>query len=85
MIRAGLFLYDHLSRRASLPGSRAIRLDAPPYNAGLKRYLWCQVLPTSKHPQGPRFQGGFGVYDAPEPWGPWTTVFYTDEWDVGPG
>jgi glycerol-3-phosphate dehydrogenase len=36
MIRAGLFLYDHLSRRASLPGSRAIRLDAPPYNAGLK-------------------------------------------------
>jgi CubicO group peptidase (beta-lactamase class C family) len=55
------------------------------YNAGLKRYLWCQVLPTSKHPQGPRFQGGFGIYDAAEPWGPWTTVFYTEEWDVGPG
>ena len=36
MIRAGLFLYDHLSRRASLPGSKAIRLDEPPYNAGLK-------------------------------------------------
>jgi glycerol-3-phosphate dehydrogenase len=36
MIRAGLFLYDHLSRRASLPGSSAIRLDAPPYAAGLK-------------------------------------------------
>ena len=36
MIRAGLFLYDHLSRRASLPGSHAVRLDAPPYNAGLK-------------------------------------------------
>jgi hypothetical protein len=55
------------------------------YNAGLKRYLWCQVLPMSKHPQGPRFQGGFGIYDAPEPWGPWTTVFYTEQWDVGPG
>ena len=41
MIRAGLFLYDHLGRlalgrRASLPGSRAIRLDAPPYDSGLK-------------------------------------------------
>src|ERR1700704_6965258 len=36
MIRVGLFLYDHLSRRASLPGSKAIRLDAPPYNSGLK-------------------------------------------------
>jgi glycerol-3-phosphate dehydrogenase len=39
MIRAGLFLYDHLARRTSLPGSKAIRLDAPPYNAGLKPQL----------------------------------------------
>ena len=36
MIRAGLFLYDHLARRASLPGSKAIRLDAPPYRSGIK-------------------------------------------------
>ena len=35
MIRAGLFLYDHLSRRASLPGSKAVRQDAAPYNSGL--------------------------------------------------
>jgi CubicO group peptidase (beta-lactamase class C family) len=55
------------------------------YNAALKRYLWCQTLPASLHPQGPRFQGGLGVYDAPEPWGPWTTVFYAADWDVGPG
>ena len=55
------------------------------YNAALKRYLWCQVLPHSTHPQGPRFQGGFGIYDAPEPWGPWTTAFFTTNWDVGPG
>jgi len=39
MIRAGLFLYDHLSRRASLPGSHAVRLDAPPYNAGLNERM----------------------------------------------
>ena len=39
MIRAGLFLYDHLSRRASLPGSKAVRLDAPPYNDGLQAGL----------------------------------------------
>jgi CubicO group peptidase (beta-lactamase class C family) len=55
------------------------------YDAGLKRYLWCQVLPASKDSRGPRFQGGFGVYDAPQPWGPWTTVFYTENWGVGPG
>ena len=55
------------------------------YNRGLKRYLWCQVIPASKHAQGPRFAGGFGIYDASAPWGPWTTVYYTENWDVGPG
>lgn len=55
------------------------------YNQGLKRYLWCQILPYSEHPQGSRFQGGFGIFEAPEPWGPWRTVYYTKEWDVGPG
>src|SRR6476646_11812451 len=39
MIRAGLFLYDHLARRASLPGSHAVRLDEPPYSAGLRPAL----------------------------------------------
>jgi hypothetical protein len=51
------------------------------YNAGLKRYLWSQTLPGGDA----RFTGGFGIYDAPQPWGPWTTVFCTDTWDVGPG
>ena len=32
-----------------------------------------------------RHAGGFGVYDAPEPWGPWTAVYHTDNWDTGPG
>jgi CubicO group peptidase (beta-lactamase class C family) len=51
------------------------------YNAVLKRYLWCQTL----FGKDTRFEGGLGIYDAPEPWGPWTTVFYTEKWDVGPG
>ncbi|MGE0755525.1 MAG: hypothetical protein AB7F89_03910 [Pirellulaceae bacterium] len=51
----------------------------------LRRYLWCQVHPESDHPQGPRFHGGFGIYEAPHPWGPWRTVYFTNEWDVGPG
>ncbi len=36
MIRAGLFLYDHLGRRTRLPGSHAVLLDRPPYASGLK-------------------------------------------------
>ncbi len=53
------------------------------YNAGLKRYIWCQTINTGG--KGPRFEGGLGIYDAPEPWGPWTTVYFNDGWDVGPG
>jgi hypothetical protein len=52
------------------------------YNAGLKRYLWCQTVYGK---EDMRFKGGLGVFDAPEPWGPWTTVYYTEDWDVGPG
>jgi CubicO group peptidase (beta-lactamase class C family) len=55
------------------------------FNAGLKRYLWCQILPESTDSRGPRYQGGWGLYEAPEPWGPWRTVFYTEAWDIGPG
>jgi glycerol-3-phosphate dehydrogenase len=36
VIRAGLFLYDYLARRHTLPGSCAISLRGAPYNAGLK-------------------------------------------------
>jgi len=74
-----------LARRAPVfvhPG-RCLR-SGMSYNAGLKRYLWWQQIP-----RGPgadtRFQGGFGIYEAPEPWGPWRTVFFTERWDTGPG
>jgi hypothetical protein len=49
------------------------------YNAGLKRYLLCQSGADT------RVKAGFGVFDAPEPWGPWTTVAYVPNWDVSPG
>jgi CubicO group peptidase (beta-lactamase class C family) len=51
------------------------------YHPKLKRYLWTQAFPGDN-----RFSaGGFGIYDAPEPWGPWTTVHFTEKWDVPPG
>ncbi|MDA1315209.1 MAG: serine hydrolase [Acidobacteria bacterium] len=73
---------DSADNRATVfdhPG-RAYRSDIT-YNQPLQRYLWCQIIPVGDT----RFAGGFGVYDAPEPWGPWTTVYFTDKWDVGPG
>jgi len=72
--RAAVFTHRHRCLRSSVS-----------YNAPLRRYLWWQQIPN--HPREPatRFSGGFGVYDAPEPWGPWTTIHYTELWDVGPG
>jgi len=51
------------------------------FHPALKRYLWCQILPGND----PRFKGGLAIYDAPEPWGPWTTAYFNTDWDVGPG
>jgi hypothetical protein len=45
----------------------------------LKRYLLCQAGADRKA------NAGFGIFDAPEPWGPWTTVTYSPTWDVPPG
>lgn len=43
------------------------------YNAGLERYLL-----ITEH--GQTFSGNMGIFDAPEPWGPWSTVEYYTNW-----
>jgi hypothetical protein len=42
------------------------------YDAGIRRYLMAL---------GYDHAGGWGLFDAPEPWGPWTTVLHR-QWDV---
>ncbi len=59
------------------------------YNAGVKRYIMTashlvragqddekSARKENRDPWGP----SLGVFDAPEPWGPWTTVYYDDHW-----
>jgi len=41
------------------------------FNPGVGRYIL-----TAWHNQ----TGGWGIFDAPEPWGPWTTVAYYENW-----
>jgi hypothetical protein len=70
----------------SAPG-RCLRQQIT-YCAPLKRYLWWAQLPNLNVPKDvgdTRFEGGFGIYEAPEPWGPWSTVYFTQKWDIGPG
>jgi CubicO group peptidase (beta-lactamase class C family) len=48
------------------------RVDAV-YDPALKRYLLAVAYNQ---------ESGWGIYDAPEPWGPWTTAFHTGHWDL---
>jgi hypothetical protein len=47
------------------------------YNPGIKRYL----LTVRRVDSAGGEEGAWGIFDAPEPWGPWTTVAYYDDWD----
>jgi len=44
------------------------------YNPSCRRYLLSLGFNQS---------GGWGIFDAPEPWGPWTTAFFTRDWGLG--
>jgi hypothetical protein len=64
---------NDIRRRSAVfanPGSvgSSVRVD---YNPGLRRYLLATFT---------RWDGSWGLYDAPEPWGPWTTVALYDRW-----
>jgi hypothetical protein len=77
--RSAVFAAAGLCHRASLS-----------FSSGLKRFLLTQPVPTAASRDGTgkldtRFIGGLAIYDAPTPWGPWTTAFFTTAWDVGPG
>jgi len=52
---------------------RCQRMDIV-YNPGIKRYLLAL---------GFNHSGGFGIFDAPEPWGPWTTAYHAVYWGLG--
>jgi len=69
--RGAVFTHEGSCRRSGIS-----------YHPTLKRYIWWQGIP---HDGDERSSGGIGIYDAPEPWGPWTTVYYAQQWDIGPG
>ena len=49
------------------------------YNKGLGRYL----LITQQVDRFRDKNGHIGIYDAPEPWGPWTIVLFANAFDIG--
>jgi hypothetical protein len=48
-------------------------------NAGVERYV---LVTAHDDGSGATHTPALGVFDAPEPWGPWTTVYYDDRWST---
>lgn len=63
------------NRQAVFEDSNGVGITSVVYNAGLKRYLL-----TTAHGAFPDGVRKFGMFDATEPWGPWTTVEYNENW-----
>jgi hypothetical protein len=47
------------------------------YNSKLQRYFLSKTHDTSDTSGA---HGGLGIFEAPEPWGPWSTVAYIENW-----
>jgi hypothetical protein len=70
---------DLAARKPVFTDPRGTQRVAVTWNAPLRRYL----LVTSHYPPGCGLKthtGALGVFDAPEPWGPWTTLYYDPLW-----
>ncbi|MCG2461645.1 DUF4185 domain-containing protein [Flavobacteriaceae bacterium F89] len=54
------------------------------YNEGLDRYFLLMSSPYGEWDwwanENPDRKPHLGIFDAPDPWGPWTTVAYVPEW-----
>lgn len=67
---------DIAARKPIFTDARGTQRISLTYNAAIQ----CYILTTAHRVgEGPH-NGSLGVFDAPEPWGPWTTVYYDDRW-----
>lgn len=72
---------DLADRQFTFADLRGVQRIGLTYNAGLGRYL---LVSAHGDGQGSTHTPALGVFDAPEPWGPWTTVYYDDAWSSPP-
>jgi hypothetical protein len=62
------------ARKPIFTDQRGVMRVSVEYNAALKRYIMTASHRVGQGPHNP----SLGVFEAPEPWGPWTTVYYDD-------
>lgn len=64
---------DLHARRPVFEDPNGTRRTSVVYQPGLRRFFLCT-------PHGQPDSGNLGIFDAPEPWGPWTTIAYYENW-----
>jgi hypothetical protein len=62
-------------RKPVFTDANGVGLPSVSYNPGIQRYLL--TVAHGKYADGIR---KLGIFDAPQPWGPWTTVQYNEDW-----
>lgn len=65
---------DRRDRVGTLEQRAGCRRSEVVFDAGLGRYLMTLGFDA---------EGGWGIFEAPEPWGPWRSVYTTRRWDLG--
>jgi hypothetical protein len=68
---------DMADRRPIFSDPKGVQRVGLTHNAALKRYL---LVSAHRDGSGAVHTPALGVFDAPEPWGPWTTLYYSDTW-----
>jgi uncharacterized Ntn-hydrolase superfamily protein len=77
-----LWLPDISKRQPIFTDPKGTQRIAITYNAPLGRY----ILATSHQTSGKATHtAALGIFEAPELWGPWATVYYDDHWSIEDG
>lgn len=77
-----LWSQDITKRKPIFTDPKGTQRIAITYNAALRRYIMATSHLTGKEAT---HTAALGVFEAPEPWGPWSTVYYDDHWSVRDG
>ncbi|MHC4542373.1 MAG: DUF4185 domain-containing protein [Planctomycetota bacterium] len=77
-----LWSRDLARRKPIFTDPKGTQRIAITYNPALGRYIL-----TTSHLPGAKVThtAALGIFEAPEPWGPWSTVYYDDHWSVKDG
>ena len=78
-----VWVAELVKRKSIFTDPKGIQRVAMSYNPALRRYFLVSSIGVDGTATKLMHTGGLGVFDAPEPWGPWSTVYYDQYWSGG--